>query len=167
MLLADIYRFTLYWTLIFYTPFFVICGIYAFLNLTFPPPRHTHRNPLFLAPYTYTAVVGAAVDIPLRPYTPTPAPSFLLGKGWQRQLRRGTSRNHGRSTGSASSGGQGMQLEDRKKTKPNERRSRLTFALLVGIVFAGCAVGGAVIGSAVMGYVMAGLFKAGNFHMST
>ncbi|KAI0796182.1 hypothetical protein C8Q75DRAFT_803219 [Abortiporus biennis] len=35
----DIYIFTLYWTLIFYTPAFVFCGIYAFLNLTFPASR--------------------------------------------------------------------------------------------------------------------------------
>ncbi|KAF8903465.1 hypothetical protein CPB84DRAFT_1677951 [Gymnopilus junonius] len=33
----DIFRFTLYWTLIFYTPPFLICGLYAFWNYAFPP----------------------------------------------------------------------------------------------------------------------------------
>ncbi|KII87172.1 hypothetical protein PLICRDRAFT_42820 [Plicaturopsis crispa FD-325 SS-3] len=35
----DIFRFTLYWTLAFYTPAFILCGIYAFFNLAFPPAR--------------------------------------------------------------------------------------------------------------------------------
>lgn len=34
---SDIFRFTLYWTLIFYTPPFLICGLYAFWNYAFPP----------------------------------------------------------------------------------------------------------------------------------
>ncbi|KAH9479792.1 hypothetical protein JR316_0008387 [Psilocybe cubensis] len=34
----DIFRFTLYWTLIFYTPIFLVCGLYAFWNYSFPPP---------------------------------------------------------------------------------------------------------------------------------
>ncbi|PPQ97560.1 hypothetical protein CVT26_002345 [Gymnopilus dilepis] len=33
----DIFRFTLYWILIFYTPPFLICGSYAFWNYAFPP----------------------------------------------------------------------------------------------------------------------------------
>jgi hypothetical protein len=33
----DIFRFTLYWTLIFYTPIFFFCGLYAFWNYSFPP----------------------------------------------------------------------------------------------------------------------------------
>lgn len=36
----DIFRFTLYWTLVFYTPAFLFCGLYAFWNYAFPPsPR--------------------------------------------------------------------------------------------------------------------------------
>ncbi|KAJ3525741.1 hypothetical protein NMY22_g10448 [Coprinellus aureogranulatus] len=34
---ADVFRFTFYWTLILYTPFFLACGAYAFWNYTFPP----------------------------------------------------------------------------------------------------------------------------------
>ncbi|KAF8159880.1 hypothetical protein B0H34DRAFT_655275 [Crassisporium funariophilum] len=38
----DIFRFTLYWTLAFYTPIFLVCGAYAFWNYSFPPsPRLT------------------------------------------------------------------------------------------------------------------------------
>ncbi|KAJ3555593.1 hypothetical protein NM688_g2488 [Phlebia brevispora] len=131
----DIYRFTLYWTLIFYTPAFLICGIYAFLNLTFTPHSRVRRL-LFLAPSSYAAVVAAAADIPLRPYPISPSPT------------------PNKSTCKA-------------RSKPNERRSRLTFAVLVALTFAICAVGGAVVGSAIMGYVMAGLFKAAHFNMST
>jgi len=36
----DIFRFTLYWTLIFYTPPFLVCGLYAFWNYGFPPSPH-------------------------------------------------------------------------------------------------------------------------------
>ncbi|KJA25694.1 hypothetical protein HYPSUDRAFT_134345 [Hypholoma sublateritium FD-334 SS-4] len=41
----DIFRFTLYWTLIFYTPLFLVCGTYAFWNYAFPPsPRSRHHD---------------------------------------------------------------------------------------------------------------------------
>ncbi|TEB33038.1 hypothetical protein FA13DRAFT_1790106 [Coprinellus micaceus] len=33
----DVFRFTFYWSLILYTPFFLACGAYAFWNYTFPP----------------------------------------------------------------------------------------------------------------------------------
>jgi len=37
---TDIFKFTLYWTLIFHTPIFFFCGLYAFWNYVFPPlPR--------------------------------------------------------------------------------------------------------------------------------
>lgn len=51
--------------------------------------------------------------------------------------------------------------------KPNERRSRWAFALLVFLGFTTFAVAGAVIGSAIIGYIMAALFQAGKYNMST
>ncbi|RDB15907.1 hypothetical protein Hypma_003563 [Hypsizygus marmoreus] len=37
----DVFRYTLFWTLILYTPIFLLCGSYAFWNLNFPPsPRY-------------------------------------------------------------------------------------------------------------------------------
>jgi len=41
-MLSDIFRFTLYWNLVFYTPIFFVCGSYAFWNYAFPP---SHRFP--------------------------------------------------------------------------------------------------------------------------
>ena len=51
--------------------------------------------------------------------------------------------------------------------KPNERRSRWAFALLVFLGFTTFAVAGAVIGSAIIGYILAALFQAGKYSMST
>ncbi|EKM50090.1 uncharacterized protein PHACADRAFT_105877 [Phanerochaete carnosa HHB-10118-sp] len=133
---TDIYRFTLYWTLIFYTPAFFFCGLYAFLNLTFTQQSRVRRY-LFLAPRKYHAV-STSVDIPLKVRRAALSPDLPEGR------RCG-----------------------RPRTRHNERRSRLTFAMLVALAFAVCAVGGAVVGSAVTAYVMAGLFRAARFNMST
>jgi len=43
----DIFHFTLYWTLVFHIPSYLICGVYAFLNFAFPPtPVDKHSFPL-------------------------------------------------------------------------------------------------------------------------
>lgn len=36
---VEIFEFTLYWTLVFYTPLFIACGFFAFFNINFPPRR--------------------------------------------------------------------------------------------------------------------------------
>ena len=60
-----------------------------------------------------------------------------------------------------------FHVPSRSPAKQNERRSRLTFALIVVICFAVLALGGAVVGSAAIGYVLAGLFRAAKYDMST
>jgi len=42
----DVFRFTLYWNLVFYTPIFFFCGSYAFWNYAFPPSHRLsgHQN---------------------------------------------------------------------------------------------------------------------------
>ncbi|KAJ8468192.1 hypothetical protein ONZ51_g9795 [Trametes cubensis] len=138
----DVFRFTLYWTLIFYTPSHIICGTYALLNLAFPPPRAPHKTHKRNGSRTNT---NGAESIPLRRFT-------------DRQL----------STGLGSDAQSQLRLPSRSPpAKQNERRSRLTFAILVFIVFATLAVAGAVVGSAIIGYVLAGLFKAAKYNMST
>lgn len=141
------YRFTLYWTLVFYVPAFAICGGYAFLNLTFPPSRgrrqRSHRNRpsfLFLESPSYSAIPTAAGDIPLQHQQ-----TFLS----ERSARRG------------------QPIPTKARPKVNERRSRLTFALLVLLTFFLAGFAGAVLGSAIVGYVLAGLYKSAKFNMST
>ncbi|KAG2139992.1 hypothetical protein BD769DRAFT_1663171 [Suillus cothurnatus] len=116
----DIFRFTLYWTLIFHIPFYAICGIYAFLNFAFPPSRRSITTfPLETSPHV--------------PFSP----------------------------------GSNQTEQWIKRPRPNVRRSRLTFALLVILAFLFLSLTGAVMGAAVVGFVLAGVYKAGGFYMST
>ncbi len=59
-----------------------------------------------------------------------------------------------------------LKLQPRAR-KPNERRSRATFALIVFLTFLAISVIGAVFGSTIMSLVVFGLFKAGKYNMST
>ncbi|KZT70861.1 hypothetical protein DAEQUDRAFT_170626 [Daedalea quercina L-15889] len=147
----EIFRFTLYWTLVFYTPPYILCASYAFLNLTFPPQRARNRlrtrpRPSFAShfPSSYfgppPTVTGN--EIPLV----EAAPKQVLGN------------THAQLA---------LAHRYRALLKPNERRSRLAFALLVFLGFTTFSVAGAVIGSAIIGYILAGLFQAGKYNMST
>ncbi|KAF8972705.1 hypothetical protein BDZ97DRAFT_1649965 [Flammula alnicola] len=119
-LLADVFRFTLYWTLVFYTPIFLLCGSYAFWNYAFPP------SPRLANPQNGRESYQLSLMNP-----------------------------------------DGLLVQAVKPPKPHERRSRVTFALIVLLTFLTLSVAGAVIGSAIMGFVTFGLYKAGNFSMST
>src|ERR1700722_4281496 len=46
---SDIFRFTLYWTLIFHLPLLCFCAVYAFFNLPFPPSRFSFKSMFFLS----------------------------------------------------------------------------------------------------------------------
>ncbi|KAG9223977.1 hypothetical protein CCMSSC00406_0004407 [Pleurotus cornucopiae] len=127
----EVFRFTLIWNLVLYTPIFVVCGVYAFLNLSFPPSRGN----------SIAEDDSHSTSYPLSPLSPI-SPSYRTSLLKQQQATV-------------------------KPPKPNERRSRLTFALLVLLAFITLSVAGAVIGAAVVGYILAGLFNAGNFNMST
>ncbi|KAI0924953.1 hypothetical protein AcW2_005679 [Taiwanofungus camphoratus] len=147
----EIFRFTLYWTLVFYGPAYILCATYAFLNLTFPPARsnhqrETHKRPSFSLRLPSSYFTGPTVEIQLQSYS---------------------TRFPDRNPSTNDTPKDNLARLYRTRSKPNEKRSRLTFALIVFLAFAVFSVAGAVVGSAVIGYVLAGLFKAGHYNMST
>ncbi|RPD76681.1 hypothetical protein L226DRAFT_533738 [Lentinus tigrinus ALCF2SS1-7] len=142
----DIFRFTLYWTLVLYTPAFIICGAYAFLNLTFPPRKSLRKG------------------YKRRPLFPNAGPSRRnVLDGEQIPLRRYDRQGLGAEVKDQSQ----LRLPSRSPAKQNEKRSRLTFAILVFFLFACLALGGAIVGSAIIGFVIAGLVKAAKYNTST
>ncbi|KAJ7302996.1 hypothetical protein DFH08DRAFT_794155 [Mycena albidolilacea] len=132
----DIFRFTLYWTLIFYTPIFLCCGLYAFINLTFPPSRPSHANAPKRAEASEADDASSYPLTPLllRPYSPRDTTAPLLRP---------------------------------PKPKPNQGRSRTTFALLVLLAFLLLSVAGALLSSAIIGFILAGVYKLAKFNLST
>ena len=101
--------------LIFHVPLFILCGTYAFFNLTFPPSQQSLKSAYLLSTFGPSSEPQARITPP----------------------------------------------------RKNERRSRLTFALLVFIGFALMSVINAVVGAAVVGYVLSGVYRAAGFYMST
>ncbi|KAF7371119.1 hypothetical protein MSAN_00747000 [Mycena sanguinolenta] len=123
----DIFRFTLYWNLIFYTPIFLCCGLYAFFNLTFPPTRRPSAS-------RRETSDDASYPLTLLPYSPRETTAPLLRP---------------------------------PKPKPNQGRSRTTFALLVLLAFLLLSIAGAALNSAILGFVLAGVYKLAKFNLST
>ncbi|KAF9050766.1 hypothetical protein BDZ89DRAFT_940299 [Hymenopellis radicata] len=105
---GDIFSFTLYWTLVLYTPIYFMCAGLAFYNVTFPGRKRNHDG----------------------------------GEWWE------------------------MQLLSRPR-KTNERRSRLTFALIMLLVFLAMCVLGALVGSTITSVMMLALWRSGHYSMST
>ncbi|KAG2011293.1 hypothetical protein CC2G_011434 [Coprinopsis cinerea AmutBmut pab1-1] len=71
---GDVFRFTFYWSLIFYTPFFLVCGAYAFWNYTFPPSSRLPRR----LSVSRDSVAYQLVELSHTPTSPTtPAPTKL------------------------------------------------------------------------------------------
>lgn len=54
-----------------------------------------------------------------------------------------------------------------RSEKPNRRRSRTLFALIVLVTYLVVGLLGAIISSAIIAFVLFGVYKAGNFYMST
>ncbi|KAF9066401.1 hypothetical protein BDP27DRAFT_1019742 [Rhodocollybia butyracea] len=177
---GDVFRFTLYWTLVFYIPVFVVFGLYAFFNLTFPPRKRTkgleehedepeeeaeeltemYNPPRYLrGGYdTLRSVAAASPRLP-SPTSTTSATHALL-------LSPASPTPHIYPPSSTANLTRNPTPKRKKKPK-NARRSRVTFALLVLFTFLLLSLIGAVISSAIVGYILTGLYVAGNFFMST
>ncbi|EJD07352.1 uncharacterized protein FOMMEDRAFT_115543 [Fomitiporia mediterranea MF3/22] len=139
----DIFRFTLYWTFVFYLPFFVLCGVLAFLNIAFAPTlhhsaylRHEEQQQYESFPLVNTTPQTAASPTSATGFVPKPNAS---------------------------------QVSASRRTPPkvNPHRTRATYAVLVLLMYLAAGLLGAVVGSAVIGYLLAALYKAGHFNMST
>ncbi|KAG7095053.1 hypothetical protein E1B28_005843 [Marasmius oreades] len=144
---GDVFNFTFYWTLIFYFPAFAICGIFAFLNLTFPPSKRSK------GPKT-TAI---SPSIPMSHLTPSNRPNYYQ-----------TLRSEAGVSLLEPPPSPIPSCRTRPPTrKPKERRSRTLFTLIVLITFLLTGLLGAIISSAVIGFVLFGVYKAGGFYMST
>ncbi|KIJ65286.1 hypothetical protein HYDPIDRAFT_111203 [Hydnomerulius pinastri MD-312] len=58
----EIFQFTLYWTLIFHIPFYILAGTYAFFNFLFPPARPTNNSFLLFSPLPSRLSPSAPLD---------------------------------------------------------------------------------------------------------
>lgn len=129
----------------------MLCSLYAFFNLTFPPHRDSDEEPklrpavmkIYLLP-SYDAVPNTDLSHHTHPAVSPMDDAHQHSDYLQKRI-----------------------FWNGKRNKPNEKRSRVTFALLVCLGFAAFAVMSAVVGSAVVGYALAGLWHAGKYNMST
>ncbi|KAF9554957.1 hypothetical protein CPC08DRAFT_149799 [Agrocybe pediades] len=155
----DIFRFTLYWTLIFYMPIFLLCGLYAFWNYASPPvPRKMGSS----SDLRRRSRAGEEESYLLSPITP--CVGGRDGGGSLSSPMDASRRNYTQSQSTTKAGG---NSGSKPLMRAGERRSRVTFAIIVLLTFLSLGVAGAVIGSAITGFVTAALYKAGNFNMST
>lgn len=107
---SDVFRFTLYWTIVLCVPIYFLCATLAFCNVVAPGKKQ-------------------------RDY----------GEAWEMQLLG----------------------HSQRPRKTNERRSRLTFALLVVFIFLAMSLLGALIGSTITSLILLGMFRSGGYSMST
>ncbi|KAK7464891.1 hypothetical protein VKT23_006100 [Stygiomarasmius scandens] len=162
---GDIFRFTLYWTLVLYMPIFAVFGLYAFFNLTFPPSRKKTKH---WKSYREESNEDHSDLYPLYDVPNRASNHFLsvanVGNGYQTLRSDIIPPESDRPQSPMRS----HSIHDhRLPKKQNAGRSRLTFALLVFLVFLFMSLIGAVISSAIVGFVLHGLYRAGDFYMSS
>lgn len=155
----DIFKFTLYWTLIFHLPFNLIAGTYAFFNFFFPPAR-TVRDPIVLVS------PPAHRDAHARSHSLSHSFSQLAHS---RPPSHAHSRSLSQTQTQTEQPGPGPAPTDvwLKPPRLNARRSRWTFALLVLLTFLVVGLLSAVVGAAVLACVILGVYRAGGFYVST
>ena len=146
--ILDIFRFTLYWTLIFHLPFNFIAGIYAFFNFLFPPVRDAGATAVLASP-------------PVRGHTPSHSRSQSQTQSYSQSQRNFQPQFYSRSHPSPSVD------EWLKPPRTNARRSRWTFSLLVLLTFLVLSLLRAVLGAAVLAGVLVAVYRTGGFYMST
>lgn len=140
---TDVFKFTLYWTLIFHLPFNFIAGIYAFFNFLFPPVRSVRDPVVLMSP-----------------------PAHLHSHS--RSLSQSFSHSHSRSHSQTQAQPQPPPVDEwPKPPRVNACRSRWTFALLVLFSFLCISLVSAVVGAAVLAFVLVWVYQSGGFYMST
>jgi len=143
---GDVFRFTLYWMLIFLSPFFLITGGIASFNIIYPP-QHDYKNGISSTrSRALQPVPDSHSAIPLTPLTSARSPDLLLPEVPEV-----------------------VDTEERCAPQPrkNVRRSRITYALFTLLAFLVTVLAASFFWSAVIGYVLWALFRTGDFNIST
>ncbi|KAI9457162.1 hypothetical protein HD554DRAFT_1784592 [Boletus coccyginus] len=147
----DIFKFTLYWTLIFHLPFNFIAGIYACFNFLFPPPRSVRDSVVLVSPPAHVQ---------------SHSRSHSLAQSFSQPHSHSHTHTHSNSLPQPQPQASAVD-EWPKRPRLNARRSRWTFALLVLFFFLIVSLLSAVVGAAVLAFVLMGVYSAGAFYMST